>query len=490
MDVIVEEERDHTKGNIFRNLMSLAWPGIAGRFFENLHGIIDLIWIGMLGGVMAIQAQAALVVFGVVFAFVFIFNNLFGLSSVSIISRYWGEKNYKKAAWASEQTILFKFVFGAIGALLTFILLDIFLGFSGASAKISAQSGQSVLGIALVYGKIILIATPFWFTYFTFNTIFRCTSDAETGMFLTVMSVIINIVLDPFMILGIGVFPKLGIAGAAWATVIAQMCAFVLGLGLLSTGYKFRFVPTRLSIGRIVIPKPIVIKRGIQINLLGLLRPDYSMMFNMMRIGVTPAVSNLFNTGSGMIYMNIVGSYENNALLSAFGIGIRLIGLVNMPLLGLQQAAGSLVGQNLGAKSPVRAEKTVWYSVLFALSLSGSMVVISYLFGGHIFWIFNREAEVVAFGSSLLGLAMLQNTIFSIKWMITSSFEGSGYTLWPMFFDQIVIWIVLLPILYFTIKVFHLDYEWIFIAGIISNSVQLVVSFMLMRMGRWKTARI
>ncbi len=486
----MNEERDHTKGNILKNLISLAWPGIAGRFFENLHGIVDLIWIGMLGGAMATQAQAALVIFGVVFAFVFIFNNLFGLSSVSIISRYWGEKNYKKAEWAAEQTILFKFVFGVAGAILTLILLETFLSFAGASAELSTESGYSVVGIALVYGRIILIATPFWFTYFTFNTIFRCTSDAETGMFLTIMSVIINVVLDPLMILGIGVFPKMGIAGAAWATVIAQMCSFILGLILLSTGYKFRFVQTRFSIGKIILPKLILLKRGIKISLQGLLKPDISMMLNMMRIGTTPALSNLFNTGSGMIFMNIVSSYNNDALLSAFGIGMRLIGLVNMPLLGLQQAAGSLVGQNLGANSPYRAEKTVWYSVLIALSLSGSMVAISYLFGGHIYSVFNREAEVIAFGSSLLGLAMLQNTTFSIKFMITSSFEGSGYTLWPMIFDTLATWLVLLPILYFTIVVFKFGYEWIFISGIIANSVQLFVSLMLMRMGRWKTARI
>ncbi|MCK5743771.1 MAG: MATE family efflux transporter [Caldisericia bacterium] len=498
----METDRDFTKGSIFKNLIAMAWPGIMGRFFENVHDIIDLIWIGFLGGFLAVQSQAALVLFGVVFMFMFIFNNLFGLSSVSIISRYWGEKDFKKAAWASEQTILFKFTFGIIGAILGLLLLRLFLGFAGADTVVDPNTGQSIMGIAINYGTIIVLAIPFYFTYFTFNTIFRCTSDAETSMFLTLLSVLINIILDPFMILGIGIFPRMGVAGAALATVFAQMCAFVLGLTLLSTGKKLVFIKAV----KVLFPRkennhfryrlkfPTVrfalVERGIKINLRGLLKPDFKMLWNMIRIGATPAFSNLLNTGSGMIFMNIISQFHNPALLSAFGIGMRLMGLVNMPLLGLQQSAGSLVGQNLGAKSVYRAERTVMYSVVIAVTLCGSMIVVAYLFGGQIFSVFNKDPEVIALGAILLGLAMVQNFIFAIRWMILSAFEGSGYTFWPAVFDQIVLWVLNIPILYLTIVILGLGFEWIFLTGIITHSIQLILNYLLFRHGKWKTARV
>ncbi len=499
----METDRDYTKGSIFKNLIALAWPGITGRLFENIHDIIDLIWIGLLGGAFAVQSQAALVVFGVVFSFMFIFNNLFGLSSVSIISRYWGEKDYKKAAWAAEQTILFKFVFGVIGAILGLALLRVFLGLAGADTVINPETGYSMMSIAMNYGTIIVLAIPFYFTYFTFNTIFRCTSDAETSMFLTILAMIVNIILDPFMILGIGPIPKMGVPGAAIATVIAQMTAFILGLSLLSTGKKLVFIravrlmfPKRNKDGfvryivRIPYFKIALVKRGIKINLMGLLRPDFPMLFNMMRIGITPALSNLANTGSGMIFMNIISTYNNPALLAAFGIGMRLMGLVNMPLLGLQQSAGSLVGQNIGARATKRAEKTVWYTVLIAVVLCGSMMIVGYLFGGPIFYIFNKDSEVIRLGSMLLGLAMTQNLIMGVKWMITSAFEGSGYTMWPALSDQLIHWLLNLPIMVITIVYLKLGYEWIFLSGIITGLIQLMVNYTFLRSGKWKSAKV
>ncbi|HOO96422.1 MAG TPA: MATE family efflux transporter [Caldisericia bacterium] len=495
----MQTDRDYTKGNILSNLFKLAWPGITGRFFENVYDITDLIWIGALGGALASDSQTAMVFFGVIFSFVFIFNNLFGLSSVSIISRYWGEKNYEKAAWAAEQTILYKFVFGVVGSLLVLVLLRFFLSFVGGEAIVDANGNYTgIMDLALNYGTIILLAIPFYFTYFSFGTIFRCTSDAETSLFLTTISFLLNIILDPLLILGIGPFPRMGLVGAATATVIAQMFAFVAGLTLLSTGYKLIFIRfTKIGLKnengyriRIPLARLALVKRGIKINLAGILKPDFKMLWNFIRIGLTPAFSQTMFTISGMLFMNFISNYNNTYLLAAFGIGHRIAGVVNMPLLGLQQAAGALVGQNLGAKQPHRAEKTIWYTVIIGILLSGLMTVVAFIWGGNIFSVFNRDVEVIMFGSTIFGLAMLQNTINAAQWMLFAAFEGSGYTLYPSIFAQINNWVVYIPLSYLAIVKFQLSYEWIFYVGMITSGVAVVANTSFFLKGRWKTARI
>lgn len=494
--------RDLTKGPILGNLIRLSWPGVAGRIFENLYDIIDLFWIGMLAVPLATQAQGSLIVFGVVFQALSFFNNLLGPGSVAILSRYWGERNFRKSVWVAEQTISYKFLFGLLAAALGLVFLPYLMKFTGASQIPVEGCAYSMYELGIQYGQIILLAVPFLFVFFTYNTIFRCTSEAETSMLLTALSAIINMVLDPLLIMGIGPFPELGFTGAAVATVISQMAAFVLGLYLLLTGKKIEvkrktllalpkvhdsFVTYRLRLPYFVIRTA---KRGILVRFNGLFKLDVKILWNFMRIGFVPSISQMMHSGAGIIYMNLLGYYNMPALIPAFGITMRLTGLLNMPLLGLQQAAGALVGQNLGAKKPERSVKTVWLSVFIGLGMGVFMTLLTTIFASPIYGLFNSDPSVIALGSSIIPIIMIGNTLNAGQWMIWAAFDGSGYTLWPTVVGQSINWFGrILPIL-LVVKVFGLHYTWIFYFGVFASGLWFISNIILMQKSAWKSARI
>ncbi len=494
-------EHDLTQGNIFKNLIKLSWPGAVGRLFENLYDVVDMFWVGTLGGVLATQAQAGIVLFGVANSILQMFNSVFGPGSVTIISRYWGARDYPKAIWASEQTILYKFLVGCLGSALGLLFLPYMLAFAGASSVAPPGCQFSVMDMGLAYGRVILVAIPFIFVYYTVNTIFRCTSDPESSMFIIATSAILNIIIDPMFILGFGPIPKLGIAGAAIATFIAYLYADGLAMYLLFTGKKMHMVRYSLLAFpriegdtiryRLRIPyfKLRLDKGGLKISFRGLLKPDKDILVSFVRIGVTPTVSQFFGSSSYYIFMNLVSRY-GSAVVTAFGIGGRVSGIVNLPLLGINQAAAALVGQNLGAGKPERAEKTAWYSAIIGTCLGSLMIVGAFFFTKQIFGIFNGDPAVIAVGVMGFTYAMIGNTINAVSWMLSSVFDGSGYTMWPSIMGQVNAWLFNVLPIYLAVVVFDAGYVWVFYIGIFTASIQLLTTFYFVRAGAWKRARV
>jgi len=495
------DKHDLTSGPILSNLVRLSWPGAVGRLFENLYDVVDMMWIGTLGGVLATQAQAGIIFFGVSNSIWQMLNSIFGPGSVTVIARYWGAKDYNKAAWASEQTILYKFLAGVLGALLGIFLLPVLLSWAGASTELVKGCEFSTMNMGLSYGRIMVLGLPLIFVYYTVNTIFRCTSDAESSMIVIASSSILNIILDPFFILGIGPFPHWGIFGAAVATMIAYLYADILAIFMLVTGKKITFKVYSLLMlpklegemvrYRLRVPyfKIFLEERGIRIRLSGLFKPDRGILWTFLRIGATPTLSQFLGSGSSFIFMNLISRF-GSSLVTAFGIGGKIAGIVNMPLLGVQQASAALVGQNLGAGKPERSEKTAWYSASIGVCLGAVMIVVAYFFTPQIFRLFNSDPAVIAIGSSVFVLAMISNTVNAAQWMLWSVFDGSGYTLWPSIFAQINSWTIHIALTYIFIAGLKLGYEWIFYTGIISGFVHFFTNWVIIGRGAWKKAHI
>lgn len=494
-------EHDLTQGNIFKNLIKLSWPGAVGRLFENLYDVVDMFWVGTLGGVLATQAQAGIILFGVANSILQMFNSVFGPGSVTIISRFWGAKDYPKAVWASEQTIIYKFLVGCLGSAIGLFFLPYMLAFAGASTVLPPGCQFSVMDMGLTYGRIILVAIPFIFVFYTVNTIFRCTSDPHSSMFIIASSSILNIIIDPMFILGFGPIPKLGIAGAAIATFIAYLFADFLAMYLLFTGKKMQMVRHSLLAFpkieggnvryRLRIPfyKLRLEQGGLKISFKGLLKPDKKILVSFVRIGITPTISEFFGSSSYYIFMNLVSRY-GSAVVAAFGIGGKVSGIVNLPLLGVNQAASALVGQNLGAGKPERSEKTAWYSAVIGVCLGSVMTLLAFFFTKQIFGIFNSDSAVIAVGIVGFTYAMIGNTINAVSWMLSSVFDGSGYTMWPSIWGQINTWLFNVLPVYLAVVVFDTGYVWVFYIGIFTSIIHLLTTFYFVRAGAWKKARV
>jgi Na+-driven multidrug efflux pump len=510
---MASNERDLTEGNTLKNLWMLAWPGIAGRFFENLYQLVNIKLIGMLGAVAGTLGQSAIVTYGIVAGFFGILNNISGPGSVTVISRNWGAKNYIKAAWAAEQTLIYKFLAGVIAAIIGLTFLKWLLALAGADTIIRSLPANTLptagelpfckpeMTLAIQYGTIQLIALPFQFCYFTYNTIFRCTSDSETGMILNISSAIINIVLDIIFILGWGIIPKMGIVGVALATVISQMIAFFVGMYFLLSGNKITL--TRFSLlafpkivnsivhYRLRIPyyKIRLDKRGIKISFAGLFKPDLGILKTFLRIGTSYAATNSLGSVSSMITINIISVF-GPAYKAVFGVIGTIAGFVNMPLLGLQQAAGALVGQNLGAKKPEGAAKTTFYAMLMGIGICFLTVIVGFPFGGWIVGQFQQNPESIKIGALVFGLAMTGNMINAGQWMLWTAFEGSGYTFLPSLFGQLNHWLFNILPVFLAIKVFKAEVQWIYYIGIFASMSVFTINWTLFRKGAWKSARI
>lgn len=506
------QERDLTEGNTLKNLWMLAWPGIAGRFFENMYQLVNVKLIGLLGQVAGMLGQSAIVTYGIVGGFFGILNNISGPGSVTVISRNWGAKNYQKAAWAAEQTLIYKFLAGVIAAIVGLIFLRQLLGLAGAEQVLSIPANMKPtpgelpfclpeMTLAVQYGTILLLALPFQFCYFTFNTIFRCTSDSETGMILNISSAIINIFLDITFVLGWWIIPKMGIIGVAMATVLSQLVAFFVGMYFLLTGKKItltRFTllampKVRDSIVhyRLRVPyyKIRLEQRGIKISFPGLFKPDLGILKTFLRIGTSYAITNSLGSVSSMIFINLISVF-GPAYKAVYGVIATIAGFVNMPLLGLQQAAGALVGQNLGAKKPNGAFRTTLYAVLMGVGLCALTVLVGFPFGGAIVSQFQKNPEAVKIGAMVFGLAMTGNMINAGQWMLWTAFEGSGYTFWPSLLGQLNHWLLnILPVIV-AIKVYRADIVWIYYIGIFSSSCVMFINWLLFKNGSWKSARV
>ena len=506
------QERDLTEGNTLKNLWLLAWPGIAGRFFENLYQLVNVKLIGLLGQVAGMLGQSAIVTYGIVGGFFGILNNISGPGSVTVISRNWGAKNYQKAAWAAEQTLIYKFLAGVIASVIGLVFLRQLLFLAGADqvinlpANLSPTAGEipfckPEMTLAIQYGTVLLISLPFQFCYFTFNTIFRCTSDSQTGMILNISSAIVNIVLDVIFVLGWGAIPKMGIIGVALATVFSQLAAFFVGMFFLLTGNKITLTRfTLLAIPKIKdsivhyrlrIPyyKLRLEKRGIKINFSGLFKPDLGILKTFLRIGTSYAITNSLGSVSSMIFINLISVF-GPAYKAVYGVIATIAGFVNMPLLGLQQAASALVGQHLGARKPHGAAKTTLYAMLMGIGLCAITVLVGFPFGGAIIRQFQSNPEAIKIGAMVFGLAMTSNMVNAGQWMLWTAFEGSGYTFWPSLLGQLNHWLLnILPVIV-AIKVYMADIVWIYYIGILSSSSVMLINWLLFKNGSWKSARV
>jgi Na+-driven multidrug efflux pump len=228
---------------------------------------------------------------------------------------------------------------------------------------------------------------------------------------------------------------------------------------------------------------------GLKISFKGLLKPDKKILVSFVRIGITPTISQFFESSSYYIFMNLVSRY-GSSVVAAFGIGGKISGIVNLPLLGVNQAASALVGQNLGAGKPERSEKTAWYSAVIGVCLGSVMTLLAFFFTKQIFGIFNSDLAVIAVGIVGFTYAMIGNTINVVSWMLSSVFDGSGYTMWPSIWGQINTWLFSVLPVYIAVVVFDTGYVWVFYIGIFHSIIHLLTTFYFVRAGAWKKARI
>jgi len=305
-------------------------------------------------------------------------------------------------------------------------------------------------------------AFTIFFSFFL-NSSLRGAGDAITPAKIMMLATVINIGLDPIMIFGLLGFPCLGVAGSALATVIAR------GVGVAILFWLF------------------FSKRSVLHLSLKHMKLNFNIMGRIIKIGIFGSMEGLIRNISGLVLMRIIALFGTNAV-AAFGIGMRLQMLAMMPGFGFANAAAILVGQNLGAEKPERAEKSAWLATGFYEIFLVVMGVIFFVFPRSIIGIFNNYPEVMSIGSIFLRFFAATLVFTGLAIVLGRTLNGSGDTISPMFITGISLFVFQIPLAILLSKSYGIIGVWVAIAT--ANIIQSLVMAFWFNKGKWKYKRV
>jgi MATE family, multidrug efflux pump len=412
--------RDYTEGSIGRAVVLLAIPMVAEMIMESIFAIADIFWVSKLGA----DSVAAVGITESMLALIYAIAIGVSIGATATVARRIGEKDPEHAATAAVQAIALgislAIPIGITGALLAPKLLSVM----GASPALVA-TGWRYTAIMLGGNVIIMLL-------FLINAIFRGAGDAAIAMRVLWFANILNIVLGPCFIFGLGPFPKLGVTGAAVATSIGR-----------GSGVLFQLWTLSRRRGRVVIER-----RHWKLEPAAMLR--------MLRLSGNAMFQILIGTASWIGLVRIISAF-GSAALAGYTIGIRMIVFALLPSWGMSNAAATLVGQNLGAGKPERAEKSVW---------------------------------IAPYGIQCLRDVSYGFLFYAYGMVLTQAFNGAGDTWTPTWLNLFVFWLWEIPLAYVLAKVLGWGPRGVFIAITIAFSTLAVASAILFRRGRWKLKKV
>lgn len=312
-----------TSGPIARTVLTLAIPVVLNMFMEFAMTTTDYYWVGKLGSVAQDAVTSSMVVIWTIFVLI----SVVSIGVTAYVSRFVGAKNYEKASYYAKQGLGFSLILSVTLAIIGYFITPSLLSFMG--------TGEQTALIAMKYLRITFIAGIFFFWNDTLYSTFRASGDTRTPTMVGITTVIINMILDPLFIFGIGPFPELGVAGASLATAIAVF----IGMLIITTLYFKGKLGYKVDKPLAILPK---IKEMLKIGKVGLPMSTHQLVFVMVYWFLIKYVHQFGETGA-----------------AAMGIGNRMESFSYLTCFGFSVAASTMVGQNLGAKKPDRAEKCV-----------------------------------------------------------------------------------------------------------------------------------
>jgi putative MATE family efflux protein len=316
-----------------------------------------------------------------------------------------------------------------------------------------------VLQLATDYMEVISLGLPFMFGFFVFISLMRGSGDTITPMLVMLGTVILNIVLDPFLIFGWGPFPRLGIEGAAIATVFARGSAMVVGMAIMLRG-----------------------TRGVRIRL-GEMWPDLGYLPRILRIGVPASLENTGRAVSVNLLLFIVGMFST-AVIAAFGVGIRVFSLIFMPAIAVDRGVETMTGQNIGAGKPDRAAATNHFAAKVSFLLLAVVGVLMFVAAPQVIGLFTDDPTVISEGATFLRWVAPTFGFMGILRAYTGGLRGSGKTLTAAAISILMFGVIRLPVAWIGSQRFGPDGLWFAFA--FSNVIAAVIAFGWFSRGTWR----
>jgi len=451
-DSLRGKQHDYTTGNLGRAILLLSVPMVLEMAMESLFGLVDVFFVAHLGS----DATASVGITESIFTLVFAAALGLGMATTATVARRVGEKNREAAAVAAVQSIAIGVVISVIVGIVGAWNAPLLLRLMGAS--------DAIIHTGTNYTRIMLGGSGTVFLLFLINAIFRGAGDPAIAMRVLWIANAINIVLDPCLILGLGPFPQMGVAGAAVSTTIGRSIGVMLQLWYLFS------------------PRNTVTIRRSQLVL------DLEVMKRLVRTAVNGMFQYLVATASWLALLRLVARFGADAV-AGYTIAIRIIVFAILPSWGMSNAAATLVGQNLGAKRPDRAEQAVWRTGFYNMAFLGCVAVVFITFARAIVAQFTDEPAVQSVATDCLRFVSYGYVFYAWGMVMVQAFNGAGDTLTPTIINIGCYWLWQIPLAYFLSNT-AMGPRGIFLAIVISESTLAVVGMLAFRRGGWKNQKI
>ena len=441
--------QDYTAGNLNRAILLLAIPMVLEMVLESLFAVVDVLWVGRLGA----NAVATVGLTESLLALVFSIGIGLSMSTTAMVARRIGEKDPLDAAIAGAQAIFLGLLISLAIGIPSFIYAPQLLRLMGAPPEVIA-TGTGYARIALGgCGAIVML--------FLNNAIFRGAGDAAIAMRLLWVSNILNLILDPCLIFGLGPFPRLGVTGAALATFTGR-----------SLGVLYQFYRLMKGTERVRIPP-------------SLLRLNPRMMWRLIRVSLTGILQFTIANTSWIAMVRIVSIF-GAAALAGYTIAIRIVIFVILPSWGLSNAAATLVGQNLGAGHPERAEQAVWRTGLYNMFFLGLIGVVFIFTATPLVRLFTHDPAVVPLAASALRILSYGNIAYAYGMVMLQAFNGAGDTVTPTIVNFFGFWVLEIPLAWWLSLHRGLHSSGVFLSIVIAQAAVAATGILLFRRGKWK----
>lgn len=446
-------EKDFTSGNINRAIFLLSVPMVLEMIMESLFAVVDVYFVGRLGE----QAIATVGLTESVLTIIYSVAMGLSIATTAIIARRIGEKDVDGAAHTAVQAMYLAGGLSLLVSICGILFAKNILLLMGADPQLVAENYH--------YTQIMMGSNIIIMLLFLINGIFRGAGDASIAMRSLWLANILNILLCPLLINGLGPIPALGLKGAALATTIGR------SIGVLYQWYFLAKGKSIIHIGR---------KH---------LKYDGPVVNNIIRLTAGTAGQFLINSASWVFLARIISSFGTDAV-AGYTIGIRVIIFTLLPAWGMANAAATLVGQNLGAQQPDRAEQSAWRAAFFNMIFLMSMAVLFYIFADKIIGFFSHTSDVVEYGVDTLRYICMGYVFYGFGMVLIQSFNGAGDTKTPTILNLFGFWAFQIPLAYTLAKVLHIGPKGVFIAVAVAESAIAIAAILLFRKGKWKMVKV
>ncbi|MEM6893979.1 MAG: MATE family efflux transporter [Bacteroidota bacterium] len=450
---IMGKESNFTSGSIRKAIFMLSIPMILEMLMESIFALVDIAFVSK----VSVNAVATIGLTESVVTLIYALAIGLSMAATAVVARRVGEEDIEGARRAAVQAIflgiLVSIVFGIFGLLFSREIL----GLMGAEADL-IEEGHGYTKL-LIGGNITIMLL------FLINAIFRGAGDASIAMWTLILSNGLNIILDPIFIFGWGPVPEFGVVGAAIATNIGRGTAVLFQLGILFFGWsKIKLLASNLIL-------------------------DAKVMLNLIRVSAGGIAQFLIGTSSWVFLMRIMSEFGSE-VLAGYTIAIRVMLFSLMPSWGMSNAAATLVGQNLGAKQPDRAEKSVWITGKYNAYFMAVVSVLYLFFAKDIIFFFNTTPVVVEKGALCLQVIAAGYVFYAYGMVLTQAFNGAGDTQTPTKINLVSFWVYQLPFAYLAAFTLGWKSTGVFVAITTAEVLLAIIAMVWFKKGNWKKIQV